>query len=393
MSGFPLADSAYYEMPGSIMAGWLALQLTGELQSRTPNLSRGSIHFAPPSTECASLTSLVERLRREHETHYWYRGQIATRTCLYEGRIESLAQAFPNLEHVRISFDGLIPSAFRSVTSSKPASWNESGIRLRPALDHFSGALRSILRSRSDALKEVALSFFREAPLVALLPLLAMGSVKLSKNLPEFHPGTNVLRSYLRLIALAQHYEHGSAMVDVTRSPDVAAWFASHRWNDGQPTRTMDGVGLIYRFNRHALERMISDRLLWAENGPPGIQGLGLFGIVDISSFGRDIAARPSAQLGGSVLGLENSAMYFLMGAYSVGEVFTFPHASVTGAEVSLSRADLCPVDDPAIHILRKDGEDQAIIAPEELGALLSTAGMSRSEVNHLVKLREAELL
>ncbi|MFG0259520.1 MAG: FRG domain-containing protein [Phycisphaerales bacterium JB041] len=294
---------------------------------------------------------------------------------------------------MQISFDGLIPSAFRSVTASNPATWDESGIRLRPPLDHLSGALRSILHSRSDALREVALSFFRDAPILASTPKLAMSNVTLSKGLAEFHPGTNVLRSHLRLIALAQHYEHGSSMVDVTRSPDIAAWFASHTWNDGQPTGTRNGVGSIYRFNSHALETMISDRLLWADNVHPWLQGLGLFGIVDISSFEPDIAARPAAQLGGSVLGLENSAMYFLMGAYSVGEVFTFPHASVTGSEVGLSRSALCPSGDPASHILRTDGGDQAPIAPEELRGMLSAAGMSRSEVDHLVTLREAELL
>jgi hypothetical protein len=138
---------------------------------------------------------------------------------------------------------------------------------------------------------------------------------------------------------------------------------------------------------------MISDRLLWADSVPPLIQGLGLFGIVDISSFDPKIAARPSAQLGGSVLGLENSAMYFLMGAYSVGEVFTFPHASVTGTEVNLSRSDLCPSNDPASHILRKDGGDQPSLAAEELRDLLSAAGLSGSEVSHLVDLRAAELL
>lgn len=224
-----------------MMAGWLGMHLIGEFHSGVAAPPKGAVHFAPPSTAYESLTGLLARLQREHEEHHWYRGQIATRTCLYEGRVESLTMALPNIDRVRISFDGLIPSAFRSITSSMPATWDESGIRLRPPLDCLSGALRSILRSPSDALREVALSFLKDAPLLASLPTLAMSNVTLSKDLPEFHPGTNILRSYLQLIALAQHYEHGSSMVDVTRSPDVAAWFASHTWNPFHPVFYAEG--------------------------------------------------------------------------------------------------------------------------------------------------------
>jgi len=138
---------------------------------------------------------------------------------------------------------------------------------------------------------------------------------------------------------------------------------------------------------------MISDRLLWAEAASPWVQGLGLFGIVDISSLHPAVAARPSAQLGGSVLGLENSAMYFLMGAYDIGEIFTFPHLSVTGREVELSHADLCPPDDSANDIIRGEHDTQQPITAEELAALASGAGMSASDVAHLVNLRRAKLL
>lgn len=392
MSGFSLVDSAYYERPGVKMAGWLALHLSGELGVGL--LADGYLHFAPPSVECKSLASLLDRLRQEHEPDHWYRGQIGTRTCRYEGSVELLSQAFPEIDRLRISFDGLIPSAFRFVTSSSPAVWDESGARLRPPLDPLSSALRSLLRASNARLREIAMSFFKEAPILAIMPWLAMQNVTPSRDLAEFHPGTNILRSYLRLIALAQHYEHGSSMVDVTRSPEIAAWFASHTWADDQPTGSrIDGFGSIYRFRGRSLERMITDELLWAKGTSPWIQGLGLFGIVDISSFDRCVAARPAAQMGGSVLGLENSVMYFLMGAYSIGEVFTFPHSSVTGAESKLSKDDLCPSDDPANEIVRKTDDDQTPISAEELGSLLSAAGMTSSEVDHIVTLRAAKLL
>ena len=138
---------------------------------------------------------------------------------------------------------------------------------------------------------------------------------------------------------------------------------------------------------------MISDRLLWSEAASPWIQGLGLFGIVDISSIDQSVAARPSAQLGGSVLGLENSAMYFLMEAYNIAEVFTFPHSSVTGREVELSREDLCPAEDSASDIIRGEQDVTDPITVEELAALASGAGMDASDVTHLVNLRTAGIL
>jgi hypothetical protein len=62
-------------------------------------------------------------------------------------------------------------------------------------------------------------------------------------------------------------------------------------------------------------------------------------------------------------------------------------------AEVNLSRAALCRSVDPANDILRKKGDEQAPLHPTSIRDLLSAAGMSRSEVDHIVTLREAELL
>jgi hypothetical protein len=306
--------------------------------------------------------------------------------------VESVEKAFPHIRRLRITFDGLIPSAFRSVTAKVPAEWDESGIRLRPPLDNLMSAARAVLQSSNPAVRRVGLDFFAEAPMFAAIPVAAMSGVTLARDLPQFHPGTNILRSHLRLVSLAQHYEHQSAMVDVTRSPDVAAWFASHRWTDGATTTAMGGAGAIYRFDSQALASMVADRILWKEGTPPFVQGLGLLGLVDISRTDPRTAARPAAQAGGSILGLENSAVYFLMRAYSVAEVFTFPHSSVRGSEVTFSKKDLCPDSDPAGDIVWVD-DKQPPPTPEELSAMLQAAGMARGEAEHVAALRSAELL
>ncbi len=64
----------------------------------------------------------------------------------------------------------------------------------------------------------------------------------------------------------------------------------------------------------------------------------------------------------------------------------------MTGREVNLSKADLCPSYDPANGIIRKDGDEQAPIAAEEFRDLLNRA-MPTSEIDHIVNLRRAEPL
>lgn len=46
-------------------------------------------------------------------------------------------------------------------------------------------------------------------------------------------------------LALAQHYELNTRLLDITSEPEIAAYFATHRWIDGVPAPIENGIGCI----------------------------------------------------------------------------------------------------------------------------------------------------
>ena len=46
-------------------------------------------------------------------------------------------------------------------------------------------------------------------------------------------------------LALAQHYELNTRLIDVTSEPEIAAYFATHQWIDGVPFPVNEGIGCI----------------------------------------------------------------------------------------------------------------------------------------------------
>lgn len=385
MSGFPKADIAFYENIGPIVGGLLAFQVEEKLNPKLPTGQTADLNFSPPVTDFNSLESALACLKAEHNENYVYRGQIKARKCSYTGRIPGLCQVFPHLGLVQFSFDGLIPSAFRSITSSTPANWNGVKLSATKPLDFLSSAARAFLSSSRKELREIAISFFRDLEIFRIIKVSGQTGARISQTSPLFYPGTNILSSHLQFIAIAQHYEHSSSMIDVTKSPEIAAWFASHRWSNGNPTNNAEGNGSIYRFNISTLKKAFDDRFLWGENVSPSLQSSGSFGVVDISTIDSQYAARPFAQQGASIFGLENSAVHVIMSYCKALEVFTFPHSSVSGRETGFSRSDLCPVDDPARDILKTSQHSDEKIDDQELTKLLMSAGMANAEVQKVV--------
>lgn len=53
-------------------------------------------------------------------------------------------------------------------------------------------------------------------------------------------------------MALAQHYELNTKMVDVSSEPEIAAYFATHRWNNGVMEPIYDGIGCIRGYSAFA---------------------------------------------------------------------------------------------------------------------------------------------
>lgn len=207
-----------------------------------------------------------------------------------------------------------------------------------------------------------------------------------------FSEGTSVLRSELELTALSQHYEYGSAMIDVTRNPEVAVWFASRQWNDGRVfgTTSKEPTGYIYRFDEEAISRMLNDRVLWGSGRAPFLPHIGLFGIAAIDQLPSAIGKRPSAQSGGGVFGMELSCVYFLLDAYRALQVFSFPHGSVTGDETGLGIEALRPdTDDPGVNTFPQSmRSDTRPLTDIEISTFLRDTGTSESDVSDVLRTR-----
>ena len=416
MSGFPPVDQELYTN-NIVINGYLAHMLSkpddpysGDLNLATPEhyrqllqalaksetrafrwLSNGNALLSFPVTEFESLRELRDHLSNSHRPQHWYRGQNSQHVAIYEGRIPRGQGRFGG---VRLAFDAIIPSYFRSVTIPVPARWEGSAITQdRPPLDYLSNITRAIIESRQDGIREILSSFLRDVWISAMgNAVRRQGGYQIRHPETEARslPWTNLPQSQLDLISLAQHYEFGSVMVDVTRSIDVAIWFASHKYGDGTLIGAgSNGRGIVYRFDNEAINKVFGARFRHANEGPQSlVPHLGLFGLADISGFASDTAQRPAAQHGGSLLGFENSVLHLLLHDGGV-EAFTFPQGSADGSETQLRKDDLCPPGDPALQTFDpKYHEGNRPVTADELDKFLVDCGMDKYDREHIVHLR-----
>ena len=56
-------------------------------------------------------------------------------------------------------------------------------------------------------------------------------------------------RMKVDFLALAQHYELNTRMIDMTSEPEIAAYFATHQWDNGVAVPVESGIGCIRGFN------------------------------------------------------------------------------------------------------------------------------------------------
>jgi hypothetical protein len=428
------SSSRFRQRPGS---------QTDPASYRDRPLPPGNALLSFPVKHFDSLRKLRDHLVDSHQPRYWYRGQNFQHAALYEGQLATLARLDPNLParnplvlyspewmalagwlngmrkssgskglglenlprldppgHVRLAFDSVIGSFFRSATRTQPAQWDGAAAHDLPPLDYFPRIARAIIESpRDNPVREMLLRFLRDVARPAMLAAVRRaGGLHIRDPEAEARalPFTNLPQSHLDLISLAQHYEYGSVMVDVTRSIDVAIWFAAFRWKDGSLIgSSSDDVGVIYRFDEEAIKRVLEVRFLHESGGPSLVPALGLFGLADISSLSADIARRPVAQRGGSLLGFENSVLHLLLHDGGGVEAFVFPHRSADGTETPLRKSHLCPDDDPALAVFRpgEAGEESPPVTPEELDGFLSASGLDEAERRQIVHLRTMQAL
>ncbi|HUX87163.1 MAG TPA: hypothetical protein VMW65_09190, partial [Chloroflexota bacterium] len=153
--------------------------------------------------------------------------------------------------------------------------------------------------------------------------------------------------------------------------------------------------GIIYRFNASRIQDVVQQELLPdGKNDVPTVRHYGLFGLADISAVRPAVAARPAAQGGGSLFGLENSFLHLLMWICNqeaaTVEAFTFPHRDTDVGTTALSKSDLCPTADPALSVFTAElaeQEDPPPIGVDELENYLRQCALHEDELAEIVKL------
>jgi len=293
---------------------------------------------------------------------------------------------------ITVQLEALVPSAFRSYTSSSPANWTT--FKLAPALDYFAGPARAIFECGDRSLGELLLTVIDHMMFDAMRVSQAR-RVNLGYSKELLAPGATTAHEMLDLISIAQHYEYQSVMLDVSCSIDAAAWFASREWSSGAVAGSHDGSpGVIYRIDAHKILRMLDKHIIGpGALAPAAVQVVGMFGLSDISER-FEFLQRPLAQKGGSLLGMENIVTHFLMHWHEAMTVFAFHHASVLGGETRLTRDDICPPRDQGIEIFRPESRFSSTpILPGELQDFLTRMDVAADRVQHIVELRREGVL
>jgi len=391
MSGFPITDEAFFDRPSIRIVGILQALLTRKLGGPWVHQLPDTLNLAFEATSFHSLVELKQYLIDNHQEGVWYRGQTRRRFVHYSGNVY---QARPFGLHVVI--EGLIPEFYRSITQSSPAAWQGAARRNAPPLAQSPTAVRAIMQSPDPTIRAMLSQFLREARKVQLAREIGkkVRIIGIEQFLPPVVPGTNLPRSQLDFISLTQHYGFGSTMLDVTKSPDVAVWFASHNWDGTSVGSHPDNHGIIYRFNAPRIQDVVQQELLAeGKNDMPTLRNFGLFGLADISVMPPAVAARPSAQSGGSLFGLENAFLHLLLWISNqegvTVEALTFPHRDTDVHATTLTKPDLCPVDDPALSVFTPaftDDKSPASIRSTEIETYLRECAFDEEELAEIVK-------
>lgn len=384
--GLPIADNLFWSDPGPKLGGLLAFRL---MNSQPSSDGVYSIDLRPEVRAFKRLSDLNTALRREHSQKYWYRGQRRRYEARYQGMIPRLQENFQQIKSVEFVLDSIMPSKYRSITIKQPAVWASAPPPGQP-LDDFAAPLRAILSSNRSELKTLFLTAI-EAMAMDSIRLSMTEQVELTWGGRLVAPGTNTSKALATLISVAQHYEYGSVMVDVTRSIDVALSFATHDWVSGARETVYDSEGIVYRFDQEALDRAVQN-LLKGGLRSYWFRSLAILGMTDIHDVGFDLE-RPFLQEGGSIFGFETAAAHFVMQAFQAMVAFTFEEDDLD-AQAVRNLATLRPERDPGLEIF--NSESRAKTHPfdhDELEAAMRAFGIDTFDIQRIIGWRKSGLV
>jgi hypothetical protein len=296
--GLPIVDAVYWDWPSAMIGGYFLLQL----QKARESTGASRLDLRTPARGVRPLDAVIAELEREHRPGFWYRGQRMRRDCVYRGHIPRMENTAPGINPIELTLEAIVPSAYRPYTSPRPATWSQ--FRLAPPLDYFAGPARAIFASQDKELGECLVSAL-DFMLIDAMRVSQAGEVRFGYAEHLLAPGSTVTPELFDLISIAQHYEYGSIMVDVSTSIDASAWFATRDWESGEVTGSRGGEpGVIYRIDALAVARALRNYISGpGATPPPAMEALGVFGLADIGErFG--FLDRPHAQQGGSLLGM-----------------------------------------------------------------------------------------
>jgi hypothetical protein len=383
MPGFPPIDRFYYERPSLRLAGYLALCVsvferdlpTFDLRPNERPYSRlKPRHFD-------SFKDLQQQLLSSHLEHHYYRGQNRRYSTQYSGEVASLKELDPRYSPLVVKFEALIPSLMRSVVSNGQADWDQYDYPT--IIDALSPAIRAIALRGDKTLKNLLRKFFDELGHIAMERSLLSNGILMAPH-PNRISSTNIWRRFAELTAISQHYELHSGMVDITTDPEVALWFASHKW-DGTPVRFEEPSVVVYRFDSQSLTHAFQKEFFQQTPARLDIQRAGMFGVVRSADFEFEIL-RLNRQKGGAVMGLENSLSWYIIDTYSSVDIFTSPPPENQKSGLTLDH--LAPRADPLIELFAPElASDRRPIESEELEYLGRCVDMSN---NHALMMRLA---
>lgn len=402
MSGFSQFDTYYYNHPSPRIGGMIAFTLA-KTKSDTLNLEAGAGGWFNETAlvRHESLKDLQDYLLKSHSDDIYYRGQSKRHSCVCREKLPGLQEVLPHVKELTIKHDSLFPSQFRSIIKSGHCDWRS--FSKRSILQQLRHAFRAIALSKNEALRNLlAAVLSEELPFIAVKIALAEKGLAhlVLENINFEH--SNIPRNLLKLVSIAQHYELPTTMVDITSSLDVASWFATHSWTDGCPYA--EGEGVIYRFDKNLIRRIIQKEL--HESFVPKIaqmEACALYGISDIRDMDIAYGARPKAQHGGSIFGLENSLLYLTMNIanfktqYNSGDAFSahvFPIRKDAATSLGLSKNDLAPPGDSVQQVFSRPAFGyEGDLTVTEIQTFLREETADGPSVDRLVHMMSMKLL